>query len=306
MLTPWGELPVSDAHVHFFSHRFFSLLAAQKGAEETAESVCKHIGWEAPPGDPVILARQWVDELDRHGVQRASLIASLPGDEDSVATAISAFPQRFFGYFLLDPLAPGAAGKVRSLLQRGLRGVALFPAMHRYSVADERLLPIYEAAASTPGALVFIHCGVLSVGVRKKLGLPSPFDLRYSNPIDIHPVALRFPGLNFVIPHFGAGYFREVLMLAGLCPNVYLDTSSTNNWIRYQPNPPTLAGVFRRALDVAGPQRLLFGTDSSYFPRGWHKAIFVQQTTALAEAGAVEADARQILSGNLLRLLRAD
>jgi uncharacterized protein len=306
VLTPWGDLPVSDAHVHFFSHRFFSLLASQKGAEETAESVCKLIGCEAPPVDPAILARQWVDELDRHGVRRASLIASLPGDEDSVATAISAFPQRFFGYFMLDPLSPGAAGKVRSLLQRGLRGVALFPAMHRYSVADDRLIPIYEAAASTPGALVFVHCGILSVGVRKKLGLPSPFDLRYSNPIDIHPVALRFPGLNFVIPHFGAGYFREALMLAGLCPNVHLDTSSSNNWMRYQAVAPTLAGVFRRALDVAGPQRLLFGTDSSFFPRGWHKAIFAQQTTALAEAGAIDEDARLILSGNLNRLLRAD
>ena len=34
----------------------------------------------------------------------------------------------------------------------------------------------------------------------------------------------------------------------------------------------------RRALDVVGPQRLLFGTDSSYFPRGWNYAIFEAQT----------------------------
>ena len=35
--------------------------------------------------------------------------------------------------------------------------------------------------------------------------------------------------------------------------------------------------VFRRALAVLGPDRVLFGTDSSYFPRGWHKAIYDEQ-----------------------------
>ena len=73
---------------------------------------------------------------------------------------------------------------------------------------------------------MFVHCGALSVGVRKKLGLPSLFDMRYSNPLDVHPVAHRFPSLRFIVPHFGAGLFREALMLADLCPNVWLDTSA--------------------------------------------------------------------------------
>ena len=52
------------------------------------------------------------------------------------------------------------------------------------------------------------------------------------------------------MPHFGAGFFREALMLADLCPNVYLDTSSSNSWMRYE--GLDLKTVFRRALDVAG------------------------------------------------------
>ena len=28
--SPWGPLDVADAHLHFFSHRFFSALTAQK------------------------------------------------------------------------------------------------------------------------------------------------------------------------------------------------------------------------------------------------------------------------------------
>jgi hypothetical protein len=162
---------------------------------------------------------------------------------------------------------------------------------------------VIEAAAANPGVAVFVHCGVLTVGVRGKLGLPSPFDMRFSNPIDLHPVALQFPKLRFIIPHFGAGYFREALMLCDLCPNVYLDTSSSNHWIRYQPEQIGLAQVFRRALDVVGPQRLLFGTDSSFFPRGWHAAIFEEQVQALGQIGISSADARRIFGANLEGLM---
>src|ERR1035441_9301683 len=54
------------------------------------------------------------------------------------------------------------------------------------------------------------------------------------HPLELHSTALRYPGLKFVLPHFGAGYLREALMLADLCPNVYLDTSSSNSWMRYE------------------------------------------------------------------------
>jgi predicted TIM-barrel fold metal-dependent hydrolase len=140
--------------------------------------------------------------------------------------------------------------------------------------------------------------------VRKKLGLPSPFDMRFSNPIDVHAVATSFPSVPIIVPHFGAGYFREALMLADLCPNVYLDTSSSNSWMRYQESHLDLRQVFRRALDVVGPKRLLFGTDSSFFPRGWHHQIFDEQATALYEIGLSEADAKSIFSENLLRIIR--
>jgi len=181
--------------------------------------------------------------------------------------------------------------------------VCLFPAMHRYSVADARVRPVMEAAAAHPGTIVFVHCGVLTVGVRRKLGLPSLFDMRYSNPIDLHSVAMEFPGVNFAIPHFGAGYFREALMLCDLCPNVYLDTSSSNSWVRYQSGKVDLKDVFRRALEVAGPRRLLFGSDSSYFPRGWHAQIFQTQVQALCGMEIPAEQARLILGGNLERLL---
>jgi predicted TIM-barrel fold metal-dependent hydrolase len=99
--------------------------------------------------------------------------------------------------------------------------------------------------------------------------------------------------------------FREAMMLADLCPNVYLDTSSTNKWMNYESSPVDLPGIFKRAIKVAGHERLLFGTDSSFFPRGWHSAIFDAQVKALTGIGAGEDQARAIFGGNLRRLLGA-
>lgn len=292
MQTPWGECAVWDAHVHFFSRRFFESLSSQ--ADKTNDAIASILGWELPPVDPVELGRRWAAELDTRGVDRAALIASLPGDEASVIAAAGMWPDRFFAYAMVNPLTGPPAALT------ALQALCFFPAMHRYFMHDPRVEPFLQTAAAQR-LLVFVHCGVLTVGVRKKLGLPSPFDMRYSNPIDLHAVALRYPQLNFVVPHFGAGYFREALMLAELCHNVYLDTSSSNHWMQYE--DLDLKTVFRRALDVLGPSRLLFGTDSSFFPRGWNAAIFEQQTRALAEIGVSAADAQLILGGNLQRLI---
>lgn len=309
MKTNWGELDVCDAHVHFFSHEFFCSMARQKAdlaigpTDNPAEIVTRILSWTAPPAEPRELAGIWVKELDRHGVSRAALIASAPGDEMSVAEAVASSPNRFYGYCMVNPLAADALERVERALGAGLRGICLFPAMHRYPINDPRVEPILETASTRTGVVIFVHCGLLTVGIRGKLGLASPFDMRYSNPIDLHPLALLHPNLNFVVPHFGAGYLREALMLCDLCPNVYLDTSSSNGWTRYQAPEIDLKTVFERALAVVGPQRLLFGTDSSFFPRGWNAAVFASQAEILRELRVSRGDAEAILGGNLDRLL---
>jgi predicted TIM-barrel fold metal-dependent hydrolase len=299
--TPWGLLPVSDAHVHFFSHGFFAALAEQKSLP--VDRLAPLLNWQLPAEDPRQLADGWAHELDRHGVAKAALIASVPGDGESVIAAVGRHPDRFYGYMMVNPTAPAAVVQVETALASGhLHALCFFPAMHRYSIQDDRVSALLERIAARPHTAAFVHCGVLSVGVRKALGLPSPFDMKFSNPIDLHAVALRFSQLRFIVPHFGAGYLRESLMLCDLCPNVYLDTSSSNSWMRYEEAHLDLRTVFRRALDVAGPRRLLFGTDSSFFPRGWNASIFETQTKALYEIGVTEEVARLIFHDNLVHL----
>jgi predicted TIM-barrel fold metal-dependent hydrolase len=294
---------INDAHCHFFSSRFLELLTQSlPDLPETgrAVAVAQQLGW-TDPGTPEQLAATWTAELDRNRVSRAVLIASLPGDEDSVAEAVRLHPDRFVGFFMFNPLAPGADERLdRALSALNMRGICLFPAMHKFRVDDERVEKVF-AAAERYQAAVFVHCGVLTVGVRKKLGLPSPFDLRLGNPLAVAAVAASHPRVPVIIPHFGAGMFREALMAADACPNIYLDTSSSNGWIKYYPGL-TLDAVFRQALAVAGADRLLFGTDSSFFPRGWQKGVYAAQAAALTMAGASEQDRTAICAANFDRL----
>lgn len=297
---------VADAHVHFFSSGFYRALgaalpAAARTAADAAETIPRDLGWTAPGTDEE-LADAWVAELDRHAISRATLIASVHGDESSVAAAVARHPSRFCGAFMLNPAAPDALARLdAAFAHEGMRTVCLFPAMHHVPVDDERSIAVFKAA-ERHGRAVFVHCGVLSVGVRKKLGLPSPFDIRLGDPLAVAAVAVRHPSVPVVIPHFGAGFFSQALMAASMAPNILFDTSSSNGWVGFHPGL-TLRDVFARALDVVGPSRLMFGSDSSFFPRGWQKGVYEQQRQILTDLGLSADDQGGIFGGNLGRIM---
>jgi uncharacterized protein len=304
--TVFGEARVMDAHAHFFSYPFFmqfvEALRQDLPGDDAYGGLARRLGWELPTPDHVALGRRWVQEMDKHGLERMVLIASMPGDEESILAAAHAFPGRILGYFMLDPTKPDAAQRTRKALAGGLRGVCLFPAMHRFHVWEERCYPVFEAAAAA-GAVVFTHFGILKMGIRDKLGLPSKFDMRYSNPIDLHRVAKDFPATTFVMPHFGCGFLREAMIVGDQCANVCVDTSSSNAWMNTMPDPPDLTQVFRAALRVFGPERILFGTDSTFLPRGWRRDIFDAQVQVLKALEVPIQQSRLILGENLARVL---
>jgi predicted TIM-barrel fold metal-dependent hydrolase len=296
-------MPLHDSHCHFLSARFYETLGREKygpQAGPASDRVAAEIGWAAPES-PDRLADRWIVELDRNEVSRAALIASVPGDEESVALAVRRHPARFVGFFMLNAAAPGAADRARvAFTELGLRCACLFPAMHRYRLDDERVAGVFEAAAACRG-VIFAHCGYLSIEARAKLGLPHVLDLRFGDPLALAAIAVRFPTVPVIVPHFGAGFFREALMAAEACPNLHLDTSSSNSWVKFVPGL-TLTEVFRRALAVAGPNRLIFGTDSSHFPRGWRRVIHGAQRTILDEIGAEREVVAKIFGGNFERI----
>lgn len=291
-------MQINDAHCHFFSSNLFRTLGAALGdvAGDAAVDLPARLGWDAP-GEDEALADRWVAEWDRHRVSRSVLIASVPGDEASVAAVVARHPSRVVGAFMINPAAADLDKRLDTAFgAMGLRMVCLFPAMHGVPVDDPRSEAVFAAAERHQRA-VFVHCGLLSFGIRKKLGLASRFDLRLGDPLAVAAVAARHPSVPFVIPHFGAGLFREALMAAASTPNIYLDSSSSNSWMQFHPGL-TLRAVFAAALDSIGPSRILFGSDSSFFPRGWHAAIYESQLALLEDLG-VDSDNRQrVFGGN--------
>jgi predicted TIM-barrel fold metal-dependent hydrolase len=301
---------IVDAHTHFFSRDFFRLLgreaAAKAGGEDPEGPLADFVrktGVEMPDPSPRKHAERWLAELDRHGVEAAVSIASLPGEEDAVREAAAASKGRLIPFLVVDPTTPAGLEKgARAVSSGGYRGLLLFPALHRFDPAAPALDPLYEAAAAARAA-VAVHCGLLEIKVRDLLGIRPAYDIRCASPLAVSAAAERHRGVSFIIPHFGAGLFRETLIAGAQSANIHVDTSSSNSWIRAEPGGLTLEAVYKQAIEVFGPRRILFGTDSSTFPRGWRAPVLEEASRALDAAGAAAADRARILGENLVEML---
>jgi predicted TIM-barrel fold metal-dependent hydrolase len=298
-----------DFHTHFFGRTLFEALASSARlsgtVEERIERAAVQLGIQVPGSTEEHLAR-WLAELDRYGVGHLVSFASAPEEAPAVAEAVRLSEGRLSGMVVVDPKRPEAAERLAaSLDDDGFRGALLFPAMHAYSIQAPEAAEVLGVLEER-GSVAVVHCGLLRVALREAFGHPRCYDPGLSNPLALVPVANAFPNVSFVVPHFGAGFFRETLMAGTQCSNVLVDTSSSNSWIQTQPEAPSLADVFERALRVFGPERILFGTDSSTFPRGWRQDVLRAQREALGACG-LDAPARErILGGNASRLLGLD
>lgn len=307
--TVWWEKLVllCDAHTHFFSRAFFELLAKQAvGAnggdvESRLDAVREKAGIEIPDTSPSDHAKRWLTEFDRNGVDQAVTFASVPGEAASVLEAASISSGRLIPYLMCDASSAAGIDSAVNGLCEGFRGVLLFPAVHG-DPSDPALDGLYEEAAAKKAPVV-VHCGVLQIRLRDLLGVRPRYDLRAATPVAVSTVAERHRQTTFVIPHFGGGFFRETLLAGAQSSNVFVDTSSSNSWIATQPGSLNLTEVYRQTLAVFGAQRVLFGTDSSTFPRGWRHDLFSAQETAVEALELDPADKNCIFGENLQRLL---
>ena len=291
-----------DAHVHLFSRRFYQFWCDQ--SRVPLDKAAATIGMEIPDDDDLApLAERWLAEMDKHRVDRAVLLSSVIGDGGALGRVVAKHPKRFCGLFLLNPTLEDSMSRLkRGLGEAGLCGACLYPALHHYYPDDERLHAIFTTL-DRANAAAFVHFGMLKIPIQDKLGIAPSVDLKYSNPLRLHSICNAFPNLKFIIPHFGAGYFTETLMLGAQAKNVYVDTSSSNDWIKLH-SGLTLETVFDKVLQIFGPNRVLFGTDSSAFPRGWRKDNHERQKLALDKINAPKADQEKIFGLNLAGLLK--
>lgn len=239
------------------------------------------------------LATRWAQALERAGVDTGFFIAVGEGNEE-LAEFVRANPLRFQAWgSVVDPTAPEAASVVRRFAQWGLRGLKLYPPIQRFSASDPAVYPVYEAAAEQSIPVLF-HFGITVAPL---------YDLRYANPLHLSAATRDFPEITFVIAHCGAGFLRETLFLAYHTENIWVDTSGTNNWRDYTPGCPSLDEVFRDLLRAYGPQRVMFGTDSTV-PEEYREGILREQQDVVERLGVSAEDRAAIFDANARRLFR--
>ncbi len=305
-------IPVFDFHAHLpyrgrelwgpWGERFADRFGREKLALWGTKNHAAQRDWwmrfrfpepENPQPEPAEAARRFAAEVERYGL--LGLVFVTGGGNQRLAEAIRPHP-RLYGFAHHDPFLPDAPERLlRAVKEFGLVGYKVFaPALTRR--LDDPVLDPLWATAEELGVPVLVHFGPLGGAMGVAAG-PN------INPLVLHDVAKGFPRLNFVVPHFGCGYVRELLHLMWAVDNVHVDTSGNNEWRRYQWPVPTLKDLFQVFLEAFGPDRILFGSDSSHFPRGWVVAYFDEQYRALLELGVDEAALRKIFAGNALRLL---
>lgn len=247
-----------------------------------------------PELSPAEAAQAYAARLDAVDVAKALVVSIVP-DSEWMREFVSAGDGRLHALCNLDPRDPGAPALLEREMAAGFKGIKLLPVNRCYRLSDPECRPLLEKAAEL-GANFIIHYGV---------SVDPGADLRYADPLDLSPVARDFPEITFVIAHFGAGWFEEVLKLAYARSNVCVDSSGTNNWRDFLPYELSLADIFSRSVGALGAERVLFGTDSNNAApyREWIK---FQQMRTLEEIGLSAEHRDLILRANAVRIFGLD
>jgi len=292
-------IPVIDAHAHYFNANTMKNWL-KRG--RTMESFTKRTRTRTDmtsielPDEDWDTAQKWVDELDRYGIKSMGVMVGREAYDEFKET-MRRFPDRFIGYANIDPVNPDAVQRVEQAAKDGFKGIKLYPSSWKdLKVYDEPCYPVYDACKRN-NLLVFLHFGI-TIG--------SQGDLRNGNPIDIQVPSRDYPELDFIIAHFGAGWFREVLLMQYQADNVYMDSSGSNSWMNYLPYDMSIKKIYRKAIQAGGSEKILFGTDSTFFPRGWRISILEAQVNACRELKAdgviTKKDISNIFHDNIVRM----
>lgn len=247
-----------------------------------------------PDPPPEEAAARWFAEAEENNLKKVVFVSG--GGNRALAGAIAPYKEVFCGFAHHHPEQPAAAAELeRALREDGFKGYKIFAPLVEKPLADPSFRPLWEIAERC-NLPVLVHFGILGGGG----GIASGVNI---GPLSLAPVARAYPTVPFVIPHFGCGYVRDLLQLCWACANIYVDTSGNNEWMRWYPYPLSLEGLFQRFYETIGAGRIIFGSDSSWFPRGFARRYLVDQLRACRQLRIPASDIELIFGGNARRLL---
>jgi len=247
-----------------------------------------------PPGTDSEMVELWSKDLLAKGVERMVFVSG--GGNERLSRIVSLHPKQFLGFAHHHPDASDAVGQLEhAFSDLGLKGYKLLGPLIDTDLSDKKYYPLWEVCEAYK-APVLIHFGLLGAAG----GRP---DGQNISPMSIARVTRDFPRVNFVIPHFGCTHIEDLLQLCWTRPNVFVDSSGSNQWIRWMPYRLTLEDVIRKFLETIGPGRLIFATDSSWMPRGF-ASIYLEEQQKLFRFMNLDGQAmRDVFHDNAARLL---
>lgn len=223
---------IIDAHCHIYPDKI-----AAKASGSTGRFYGIEMKYDGSVGKLLETAKE--AGIDRCIVQS---VATKPEQVSSINRFISETCKNGSGFMTglgtLHPDSPNIAGDIEELVSLGLHGVKLHPDIQGFKLDDYRCLKIYELCE---GKLpILFHTG----------------DKRYdmSNPNRLAPILEIYKNLSVIGAHFG-GYsvWEDAERLLPKYENLCVDCSSSF----FMMNDDEI----RRAINVYGADRVLFGTD---------------------------------------------
>lgn len=304
---------IFDIHTHFPTLRGDEYAALQDAeyvrvfGEEKLQYL-KKLSWEAqakrwaahkmaPPAtdqkDDAEVMRLW--EEDRVAKDIEKIVFVTGGGNENLARVIKDYPA-FLGFAHHNPEEKDAVEKLEvAVKELGLVGYKIFAPTLKRPINDPYFYPLWEKVEEL-GIPVLIHFGILGGGA-------GTAGKQNCNPLMLEDVAKGFPFVNFIIPHFGAGYMRELLLLGWACKNIYVDLSGSNQWVNWMPYPITKRDVLARFIDTFGIDYLVYGSDSSFLPRGYIMSYLEEWMEICAQLRLSQAETAALFYGNAEKLL---
>jgi len=243
----------------------------------------------ADPRASMVTADDLIASMDRSGVDAAVTFGFAWADQglcravnDYLLEAVSRWPDRLFGFAIVNPAAEGAAQELERCLQKGLRGLGeLMPDGQGYALDDPRLDDVVRLATRRKRP-VLIHAG-------EPVGHTYPGKSK-STLQGFYGLALRHPEAVLVAAHWGGGLLFYELMpeVRQVLKNVFYDTAAS--LYLYD------EAIFSLAARIV-PEKVLFGTD--------YPLIDQERFLSCVRRSGLTLSAQQsMLGGNAARVLQ--
>ena len=306
-----SEFEITDMHMHFpitqddwlkpYRDRYIAAYGREKWdylqeMDAAQPSWLPSFGFPEPEetsSDPEAVCERWYAEAKDNGLKKAYFLTG--GGNDIISSVVAAHPDVFAGFAhhdITDPDSPYLLEK--AIREQGLCGYKILAPVVEKPLDSKEFEETFEVC-DVYRLPVNIHFGILggAGGVSGGVNI---------SPSVIAEVVKRFPHAKFIIPHFGCGFTNDLLRIAWGSPNVYVDTSGNNLWTKWTMEQWSLEQLFRVFSDTMGSERIIFGTDSEWFPRGFVRKYLELQFEAMVAAGMSEAEIQNVLSLNSERL----